>query len=175
MATTVASGTLRILSVAAILTVTAYAGYQHRSPWIIMLFGAVFTVLYVHGKLQQWGRLLAERGWAPVLRGLLATAPIQIILAGLVYLVGYGLGSLIGDAPLAGELTDFDLRLALGLPAAILAAGLVINALEQRPENNVEWHPDRTTERRPDGKAKPPGRKAQPLSSQAKRASRRHH
>ena len=98
---------------------------------MILLFGAVFTILYAHGKLRAWIALAREKGITGVLGALAVTLPIQTILAGLVFFIGYGLGAVIDPSRTgAGALSTFDWALAGGLLAVCVPLGLLIHWLE---------------------------------------------
>lgn len=135
--TTALSGSLRILTGIAVVTTMGYAGFLHRSPWIILLFGVVFTVLYVQGKLPQWSLLLRTKGFAAVALSLCVTYPIQLVLAGVFFLVGYGLGAIVGDRPMATALEPFDYYLAAALLVPAFLIGLIIHALERSGKNEA--------------------------------------
>ncbi len=132
MATTALSGTLRITSGLIVVATMGYAGYVHRSPWVILLFGGVFTVLYIHGKLPQWRRAVSQQGWLAVLLGLPLTFAIQCVLAAMFYLIGFGLGALFTDAAVQGELTAFDYQTAGALLAIAVPIGFIVHWLEAR-------------------------------------------
>ena len=95
------SGILRIVSALLVVGTAMYAGYLYRSPWIIALLTLSFTALYVGGKVEQWRLLARVHGVAGVLKSLLFTLPIQAILSGLFYLVGLGIGAIVGNRSFA--------------------------------------------------------------------------
>ncbi len=127
---TVASATLRIVTGFSILATMGYAGFLHRSPWIVPLFGVVFTALYINGKSRQWRRIWNEHGARATLVNLAVTVPIQMVFAALCFFTGYGIGSVVHEAPMVPEIETFDYLLAGGLLAVGLAVGFVIQWLE---------------------------------------------
>ncbi|MGH1419502.1 MAG: hypothetical protein ACRBCJ_11645 [Hyphomicrobiaceae bacterium] len=133
MTTTALSGTLRILTAATVVGTIGYVGYVHRSPWVIPLFAVVFVVLYAFGKLPQWIALWDRKGLGGILFAVLVTFPVQIFLAGLFYLVGFGLGAMIDDRPGVDGLTAFDIQLA----AALFIGASVVSAIIFVLERNV--------------------------------------
>jgi hypothetical protein len=119
------SGVLRIITAIVVVATAVLAGYLHRAPWIIVLLTLSFSTLYIAGKLPQW-RLLARSEGAPgIVKAMALTLPVQAILAGVFYLVGVGVGAIVGGRELAARLESFDLALAGGL----LAFGLVSSSI----------------------------------------------
>lgn len=132
MATTAVSGTLRIASGLGILTTMGYAGFIHRSPWIIGIFGAVFAILYIQGKWPQWRTGFRVQPVLTLAAGLPTTLLVQTVLAAIVYFIGFGIGSLIAPRPVATDLQSFDWWLAAGLLAVAFCTGLIIHTIERR-------------------------------------------
>ncbi|WP_072395650.1 hypothetical protein [Hyphomicrobium sp. CS1GBMeth3] len=118
------AGALRIVSGLVIVGAAIFAGVLYRSPWIVLLLTVSFTTLYVGGKLPQWRALARIEGPGAVLKGLMVTLPIQAVLACVFYLVGVGVGALLGQRAFASHLETFDVTLA----GALLALGLIATA-----------------------------------------------
>lgn len=130
MNTTIASGTLRIVTALVVVTGVAAAGYGHRSPWVLTLFAPVLTVLYALGKWTAWRYAWRQGGLRQILAAFALTLPIQLVLAAILYLIGYGLGSLLGQGERVIGLEAFDFALALGLLAFGAVVTVLINRLE---------------------------------------------
>ncbi len=129
------------VAVAIIAFVPIFAGYLHRSPWIILPLGAVFSVLHILGRLEQWWEHWRVIG-PPMLWSLALTVPIQCVLVAVLYLIGFGVGSLIDDRPRAAALTNFDSAIAIAVLVLGSALTLVIRVIEtpqrlNRSEGNV--------------------------------------
>jgi hypothetical protein len=106
------------------------AGYFGRSPWIILLFGLVFTILYLTGK-QAAAAAWRSHGLAARLKILLPTFWVQIAVCGIFYLLGRGLDSFLHNHPIG----DFN-RIDLIITGTVLVAGLLLNKLISLLENN---------------------------------------
>ncbi len=72
--------------------------------------GAVFTVLYMLGKLEQWQLLWRSGG--PLPQSLAVTVSMQCAIVSVLFLIGFGAGWFISDRPLALTLTRFDAAIA---------------------------------------------------------------
>ncbi len=127
------SGVLRGITALAVSGTALYAGFAHRSPWIIGLLALSFTVLYIAGKAASW-RVLAQQGAAAVLKALLVTLPIQGVVAGVFYLIGLGVGALVARREIAAALEPFDVTLAGGLLVFGIAASALIYTVEARAD-----------------------------------------
>lgn len=128
------SGILRIAMGLAVIGTAIYAGFLHRSPWIIALLTISFTVLYAAGKWPQWRYLARSEGVGGVIKAVLITMPIQAIIAGLFYLVGAGVGALTGERSFATRLETFDVTLAGGLLVVGILSSVAIAVLEARAD-----------------------------------------
>lgn len=126
------TGVLRVLTATVVVATAVLAGYLHRTPWIVALLAVSFTVLYVAGKLPQWRQQVQAEGVKGIARALALTVPVQAILAGVCYLIGVGVGAIVGGRDLAWRLEAFDVALAGGLLAFGLASGTIIYAAEAR-------------------------------------------
>ncbi|MGB8702727.1 MAG: hypothetical protein WCD18_25205 [Thermosynechococcaceae cyanobacterium] len=78
-----------------LIATALYCGLAGYPLWSILGVGVLFTAGYIHGKWPLWKPLLQKRDgrfW----RSLLTTYSIQCILVGAFYLIGSGLGRMIG-------------------------------------------------------------------------------
>lgn len=126
-------GSLRIITALAVVAAVVAAGWLHRSPWTIALATPTFTVLYALGKWNAWTAAWRAGGVRQVALALLVTLPIQAIVAGVCYLIGLGLGTLVaGDTPIAA-LSLVDVVFMVALLAVGVAAGAAIIRLEGTP------------------------------------------
>lgn len=141
------TGVLRILTAVVVVATAVLAGYLHRTPWIVALLAATFTVLYVAGKLPQWRELVQTEGLKGIARALALTVPVQAILAGVAYLIGVGVGAIIGGRDLASRLETFDVALAGGLLVFGLVSGTIISVAEARADTTAP-RADRSLEMR---------------------------
>lgn len=126
------SGALRGGIALAVVGTAIYAGFVHRSPWIIALLALSFTVLYIAGKLASWRILARTQGAAGLIKAVLVTLPIQAILAGVFYLIGLGVGAIVARREIAVALEPFDVTLAGGLLAFGIAASALVYTVEAR-------------------------------------------
>lgn len=132
------AGVLRIVTGLLIVVTAVYAGFLHRSPWIIALLAASFTLLYVGGKLEQWRMLARMYGAVAVLKALVVTLPIQAIVSGVFYLIGVGIGALAGQRAFADRLEQLDVALAGGLLVLGVLATTAIHVAEARADVDPE-------------------------------------
>jgi hypothetical protein len=99
---TVPAGGIRLTAALIIVVAMIAVGWLHRSPWIILLATPALTVLYALGKWNAWKAAWRIGGPKQIVRAILVTLPIQAIVAGVLYLLGLGLGRLItGYRPIA--------------------------------------------------------------------------
>ena len=89
---------LRVVSGLALLIGTILFGYFHRSLWSIVLMGIVFTAGYVAGKWPLWKAMTFEHGMIYSIVKLPPVLLVQVILVSVLYIIGYGLGALLGTA-----------------------------------------------------------------------------
>ena len=98
---------LRVASGLALLIGAVLFGYFFRSPWSIVLMGIVFTAGFIAGKWPLWKAMNLEHGITHSIVKLPPTFLVQIILVSVLYIIGYGLGALFGEAggtvPLSGQ------------------------------------------------------------------------
>jgi len=100
--------TLRLLTGLVIVLVVVLVGYMARSPWNIPLLGAVFTILFLLGK-----RCLTLAQLFSIKNSLITFA-VQIVLCGILYLIGRGIGSFVhAGGMVALSLIDGYIALAL--------------------------------------------------------------
>src|SRR5688572_11974733 len=128
--TTRLSGTLRLLMAAAVALTPIVAGFLHRSPGIVVLLAPVFTVLYATGKWASWRLAWRTGGIGTMAAAVAVTLPIQALVAGMLYLVGLGLGALVAPGPTVA-LSRADALTALLLFVGGLAPAVVIIRLEE--------------------------------------------
>lgn len=126
------SGAILAITAITVVGTAVYAGFAHRSPWIIALLALSFTAVYVTGKFPQWRDLARTRGAGSVLKAVTVTVPVQAIFAGTFYLIGLGLGALLAKRDIAENLEMFDVSLAGGLLVFGIAASALIYSSEVR-------------------------------------------
>ncbi|MEO1491933.1 MAG: SMI1/KNR4 family protein [Pseudomonadota bacterium] len=134
------AGTLRILIGLAVVGIAGYTGFSHSSPWIVLIYAPVFTVLYALGKWRAWRVLLRERGPLDIVKAIAATLPIQAVVFGVCYLVGLGLGRLLAPDEIAPGITPADWWLAAQLLFGAGAATAVIIAREHDKPDPLAEH-----------------------------------
>jgi hypothetical protein len=134
------SGALRAVVALAVVGTAIYAGFVHRSPWIIALLSLSFTALYIAGKIAQWRMLARSEGSAGIAKALAVTVPVQTVIAGVCYLVGLGLGAIFSKREIAGSLELFDLTLAGGLLVFGVAASAIIYSVEAHAAEKAPAH-----------------------------------
>jgi len=128
---TALSGTLRMIAGIGLLIGAGAAGYLARSPWIILLFGAMFTVSFVIGRWSRW-QMAAKAGMlSKALLGIPVTFLVQCVLVGILYLIGFGLGALIGRSDGIAALSMVDVKAAAALMVFGGGLGLIVNLLER--------------------------------------------
>lgn len=124
------TGTLRIVCGLAVIGLAIALGWLHRSPWVLVPLSLAFTVLYVAGKWSVWRAALRRGGLGRTLAQLLATWPVQLVVAGLFYLVGFGLGALLTDRATAPGVTGADLAWIAAVGVSILLVTVWIERTE---------------------------------------------
>ena len=126
-------GGLRMAAGLTVLAAMIGAGWGHRSPWIVVLATPAFTALYALGKWNAWKMAWRIGGLKQIILATLTTLPIQAVLAGVLYLVGLGLGRLItGYRPIA-ELSAADVAGA----GMLFVVGVVLSAVIIRLEGDA--------------------------------------
>jgi len=125
------SASLRMIAGIGLLIGAAAMGYLARSPWVIAVFGAAFTVSFVTGRWSRWQAAAKAGMLSKALMGIPATFLIQCILVGILYLIGFGIGALAGREGSMAALGTFDYKAALGLMAFGGVLGLIVNLLER--------------------------------------------
>ena len=78
-----------------LLAIALYTGFVGIPLWIILVVGVLFTVAYIQGKWYLW-RDLFQRRDQTLYRSLLITYLIQVIVVTVFYLLGSGIGRLVG-------------------------------------------------------------------------------
>ena len=106
---------LRLSTGLLLVGTVAALGYLHRSPWDVLLFGAVFTPLYAIGKWRQWRAAWRAGGFGKVALAVLVALPIQCLLVGVLYLLGFGLSALIDPGRQTAPFEAWDLWIALAV------------------------------------------------------------
>jgi SMI1 / KNR4 family (SUKH-1) len=92
--------TLRLLTGLVIILSVVLVGYMARSPWSIVILGAVFTVLFLLGKRSTVHTLVQLFS----IKNCFITFVAQIVLCGILYFIGRGIGSFLhveGMVPLS--------------------------------------------------------------------------
>ena len=117
---------LRLALTVVLLAYPAWLGFTGRAVWLIPAIGLVFALSYVMGK---WKRLGTPR----LLSGGVAAGvafPVQIVLVGLLYLIGRGIGSLTGREGLT-PMTETDVIVFVYWGVAMVAVGALLIRLER--------------------------------------------
>jgi hypothetical protein len=121
--------TLRIVVALVIVLGMIAIGLMARSAWIIAWVAPLYTVLYALGKWNAWRAAWAAGGVRQVAQGLLLVLPIQLVLAGVLYLIGLGLGRLVLGAVAIAPLTWGDIATVAGaFLLCVAASALIIRA-----------------------------------------------
>ncbi|MGH1467517.1 MAG: SMI1/KNR4 family protein [Bdellovibrionales bacterium] len=121
---------IRLLFALCLLLCAGSLGFRHRNFMIIFPLGLAFTVLYIGGKWHLWRAILNSRKQTVIIKNLCITLPIQIFLAGLVYLIGLGLGRIFTTHSFVTSVTKEDLLLILILVSVGLIVLVFVNWLE---------------------------------------------
>lgn len=124
--------TLKIILGLALLFSAGWLGFMKHSPKTILIFGVVFTVLYIQGKWPVWRKAWEADGLKAWAVSIAVTAPIQFLLAGLIYLVGLCLGSFIGPDIAIQQLSVFDYKFAFTVLLIIFFSGVLLQIIEQK-------------------------------------------
>lgn len=140
--TTVLSGSLRIAAAIALLGAAVASGWLARSPWIIAALTLAFSLCFIVGRLAAWRYLLRQRQPGKVLASLCSVLASQLLLVGLLYLVGAGLAATVGGGWQAQPLSRQDLVVvavlglvcaAMGYAAIRIEAAALADALSAAP------------------------------------------
>jgi len=134
--TTKLSGSLRLLAGLILLAGVIIAGYTGRSYWIILPFTLAYTVSFMIGRLPSWKAAVQTQGPSYILTAIAGTALTQLILVGLLYLIGFGLGALFSGHDGQRVFTPSDWIYAAVLGGIGAATGGVIAYLENRATAN---------------------------------------
>ncbi len=132
------SGPLRITLGVSLVVFALAAGVVQRSPWILPFMGAGFTCAYLFGQLRLWrvarnsGKL--RRYWLQLPADFCA----QMILVSLLYLIGFGLGALVGGGVAVASFAPGDAIWPLAAGAIASIMGLYIDRIEGQP---ARWYP----------------------------------
>lgn len=119
---------LRIAVGLGIVAAVLAAGFQHRSPWIILPLAMAYSVMYVAGKPS----LLQRHGPLTLLLMSVAALPVQVFVVGVLFLVGYGAGSLSEQGRTVGAFSLADIHYCLWVLGLGGAAGTIAAVLEIR-------------------------------------------
>ncbi|WP_298494934.1 SMI1/KNR4 family protein [uncultured Maritimibacter sp.] len=143
---------LRIALTVVLLGYPAWLGFNGRAVWLIPAIGLVFAVSYVMGK---WKRLDAPRLFSGGVAAGIAF-PVQIIFVGVLYLIGRGIGSLMGREGLT-PMTETDVIVFVYWGVAMVVAGALLIRLERsRPtveDEIARMFPDLPRPVQPEGTA----------------------
>lgn len=121
--------TVKMVLGLALVVAVGWFGYMKYSPQIILIFGVIFTVLYIQGKWLAWKMAWENAGMKAWIISLLTTLPVQLILVGVIYLIGFGLGSLITPGREIQALSVVEYRYALSIFLVIFGAGLILDRI----------------------------------------------
>lgn len=86
---------LRIINALVVVGAVVIYGHRHYSPVCILLLAIVFTINYALGKWLSWKKVWEQGGSLKLMTTFFKTYPIQCVVVGLLYLVGYGIGALL--------------------------------------------------------------------------------
>lgn len=119
---------IRVCSGLVIVFSAILMGYMGRSQWTILLLGLVFAVLYLLGKRALPNDYFSRGAFV---KQFAVTYVVQVILYGVLYLIGRGLGSLVIQQPIA-PFSLLDVYFAL----VLLLFGVVTTLWLHRLEKN---------------------------------------
>lgn len=123
---------LRLAMGATIVLAMIAAGVLHRSPAVVGLAVPVLTLLYAFGKWTAWSAAWRSGGSAAIVRAVLLTLPAQAVLAGVLYLLGLGLGKLLAPSSALAALSAID----IGTSVAVFVVGAAVSAVLLRLERH---------------------------------------
>lgn len=130
--TTKLSGTLRIMTGLLLLGLPLWAGYVARKPIIIIYIAIAFSISFIAGRFGRWVDAAPDTTVSTFILGLLSTVIVQLILVGMLYLIGYGAGALFEPTQSPSSVSEADLFLLAGFSIVGALAGLFIMFLERR-------------------------------------------
>jgi hypothetical protein len=78
-----------------LLAIAIYIGVAKLPLWSPLLLGLLFTAAYIQSKWYLWRDLFEQKN-SKLYSSLLATYAIQVIVVGILYLIGSGIASLFG-------------------------------------------------------------------------------
>ena len=133
--TTRLSGSLRLITGAALLIGVITAGYLGHSPLIIAPLSIAFTISFAIGRLKRWQAAIKQQGAHRLAIGICATFMSQFLLVALLYLIGLGLGTLLSGYETLSAFGQGDWLWAFWLGMFGAAAGLMISKLEHAPQH----------------------------------------
>lgn len=142
--TSTLGGYARITAALTIVIVMIAAGWLHRSPWVVALATPAFTVLYALGKWNAWTAAWRAGGVKQIIAATMVTLPIQAVLAAVLYVLGLGLGRLVGGYRPLAALSAGDVVAAVVLFGIGVALCVVIIRAEKVPPEPAA--PTSTTE-----------------------------
>ena len=101
--------TLRIVAGVVAVAAPLGLGLLGHSPWKVLLLVPAFAASYALGRAGAWRARLRDGTAGGIAAAALATCAVQVAMAAALYLLGLGVGALLGDALPIDPLTPADL------------------------------------------------------------------
>jgi SMI1 / KNR4 family (SUKH-1) len=121
---------LRLGSALLLLACAFAAGFDLRSPWYIGLLAIAFSAGYIAGKWHLWRRWRSQT-ISTLITQLLSIYLIQVVLVGVLYLLGAGLANILGRSGVS-VLTISDFWFPSIVMLITLSCCVLINHLEAK-------------------------------------------
>jgi hypothetical protein len=119
-----------VIGVGLVLFAGAF-GYLHRSPLSLPFLILGFTAAYIGGKSRAWRAALAQEAGRTLFRQVVAAALAQVVLVGLLYLAGFGLGALTRGGVSLHAWSPFDAVLPLAVGMGATGVAFVLQRFER--------------------------------------------
>lgn len=133
--TTPLSATLRIATGLILLSGAVYAGVAGYRPVIVPALGVAFTLSFIVGRIGRWQLAFRSMTVVRLAAAFASTFAVQIVLVGLLYLIGMGLAALFAPERMTQPVDETALARVGGLGVFGAVAGLLIHALERRAQS----------------------------------------
>ena len=124
--------TLRIVAGVTAVVAPLGLGLLGHSPWKALLLVPAFAASYALGRASAWRARLREGTAGSIAAAALATCAVQLALAAALYLLGLGVGALLGDALPIDPLTPADLIFVGLVWTVTLGSALASAHMERR-------------------------------------------
>ena len=123
--------TLRVAAGSVAVLAPLVLGLIGHSPWKALLLVPAFVASYAIGRADTWRALSRDGGAVQLATTVLASAVVQLVMVGVLYAVGLGLGALFSSVLPLDPLSRTDLPFIGVVWAVTLGSALLVARLER--------------------------------------------